>query len=114
MNVYNSTKNTIITSKAIEAKNPLSRGIGLIGKKEISPDECLIIRPCFSIHTFFMKFAIDVLFVNSENEIIAIFQDVKPNRVLPIKLHSAFVIELKSGTVASKKIELNDRISFME
>ncbi len=104
VNIYNSTQNSIISDNAKVADNFVSRSIGLISKKFFAEGESLIIKPCCSIHTFFMRFAIDVLFVNRKNEIIALYENVKPWRVLPIHPTSVYVIELRAGTISKKNI----------
>ncbi len=105
MKIYNSTQNSLIADDVKVADNFVSRTFGLIPKKEISAGEGLIIKPCCSIHTFFMRFAIDVLFVNKQNEIVALHKNVKPWRILPIHPTSHYVIELASGQIAAKGIE---------
>lgn len=108
MKVYNSSKNDLIADKVYVADNFVTRTIGLISKKEIFEGEGMVIKPCCSIHTFFMKFEIDVLFVNKKNEVVAFYEKVKPNRILPIHFDSEYVIELPAQTVSTKKIEKGD------
>lgn len=111
MNIYNSTKNNIIAHEGKVAQNFITRSIGLLLKSEMVEDEFLTIRPCCSIHTFFMRFPIDVLFVNRRNEIVALYENVKPWKILPIHLTSSCVIELKSGQITKKNIEKGDLIA---
>lgn len=110
MKIYNSTQNNLIADDVKVAKTFLTRTFGLIPRKSISKDEGLIIKPCCSIHTFFMKFAIDVLFINGKNEIVALYENVKPWRILPIHLSSGYVIELAAGNVYAKNIQKGDII----
>lgn len=110
MNIYNSSKNILIATDVKEAKNFFTRTIGLLFRKSISKDEALIIKPCSSIHTFFMKFPIDVLFVNKHNQIVAVYESVKPFKVLPIHFTSSYVIELAAGSVLDKNIDKGDLI----
>lgn len=110
MKIYNSTQNKLIAEDVKVAENFFSRSIGLILKKELKKDEGLIIKPCCSIHTFFMKFAIDVIFVNKKNEVVAIYENVKPWRILPIHLTSKYVIELSAGKVSEKNVSKHDII----
>ena len=111
MKVYNSSKNNIIADKADIAQNPFTRIVGLLLKKSVSENEGLVINPCNSVHTFFMRFPIDVLFVNKRNEIIACYENVKPWRILPIHLRSNYVVELCAGEISSKNIQKGDVIS---
>lgn len=111
MKVYNSTQNNLIAQDVKVAKSFFTRSIGLISRKSISEAEALIIKPCCSVHTFFMKFDIDVLFVNKKNEVIALYERVKPWKILPIHAGSHYVIELKSGQITNKNINKGDIIT---
>ena len=65
--------------------------------------EAIIFKPCNSIHTFFMKFNIDVLFINSDMEIIKKVENLKPGIIIrPIK-EAKIVIEGKAGSFMSFK-----------
>lgn len=110
MKVYNSTQNNIIADKVEMADNFAARTFGLIPKNLLNEGEGLLIKPCCSIHTFFMKFVIDVLFVNQKNEIIALYENVKPWRILPIHLTSQYVIEIPAGTITTLNITKHDII----
>lgn len=111
MKVYNSSKNNLIADEVRVAQNFFTRSFGLLLKKSLSESEGLIIKPCCSIHTFFMKFAIDVLFINKKNEIVALYENIKPHRILPIHLNSYYVIELPSGSISAKNIEKGNLIN---
>ena len=72
---------------------------GLLGRKELPFGEALWIKPCFSVHTFFMKFAIDVIFLNKTNQVIAAVSNLTPNRVPRLCPQSFSVLELPTGTI---------------
>lgn len=114
MKIYNSTQNNLIADAVKVADNFFTRSIGLLLKKTVSQDEALIIKPCCSIHTFFMRFEIDVLFVNKQNEIVALYENVKPWRILPIHLRSDYVIELCAGQISDKNIQKGDTINILK
>lgn len=114
MKLYNSSKNNFIADDVKVADNFITRTFGLIPRKTISQGEGLIIKPCCSVHTFFMKFEIDVLFINSKNEIVALFENAKKNRILSIILSSKYVIELPSGTIIAKNIEKGDFVEMQK
>lgn len=111
MKVYNSTRNSLIADDVKVAENFFSRSIGLLSKKSLSQGEGLVIKPCCSVHTFFMKFSIDVLFVGGNGNIIALYENVKPYRILPIHPTSRYVIELPAGQISDKKIEKGDIVN---
>ena len=111
MKIYNSTQNNLIADKADVADNFFTRTFGLIPKSSISFDEGLVIKPCCSIHTFFMRFAIDLIFIDRENRVVALYENVVPWRILPIHFNSRYVIELANGCIADKNIKKHDIIS---
>lgn len=111
MKVYNSSKNSIILKDAKVAENFFTRSVGLLSKKSLNEGEGLIIKPCCSIHTFFMRFNIDVLFINKKNEVIALYENVAPWRILPIHPTSHYVIELFANSITEKSIEKGDAVT---
>lgn len=110
MKLYNSTKNNTIADKVKIADNFITRTFGLIPRKSISDDEALVIKPCCSVHTFFMKFPIDILFVDRKNKIIALYENIPKNKILPVHWKAMYVIELKSEQISDKNIEKFDII----
>ena len=111
MNIYNSSNNNLIAADVKVAQNFITRSIGLLSKTSLSANEGLIIKPCCSVHTFFMRFDIDVLFVNRKNQIVAVHENVKPYRILPIHPTSFYVIELAAGSASAKNIIKGDLIT---
>jgi len=92
------------------ADTSFTRIKGLMFKKEI--DKGLLIKPCNSIHTFFMKKSIDILYLDKNGEIIKITHAMKPWRVGSLVLKAKSVIELPENTIKTMNIKLNDRVYF--
>lgn len=84
---------------------------GLLGKKSLDTGKGLLIRPCKGIHTFFMNFSIDAVFLDKENCIVEIFRDLPPNRLTPVYRKAVAVLELPAGTLTSD-ITTGDIIDF--
>ena len=99
MRIINKTKNTILAEDAIVANTPFQRIKGLLGKKEFKQGQALILKPCNSVHTFFMCFPIDVLFVNKDNTVIEAIPNLKPFRLTYIYFNATSAIELPPGTI---------------
>ncbi|MCX5706994.1 MAG: DUF192 domain-containing protein [Candidatus Omnitrophica bacterium] len=72
MRIINQARNTILADQVIVADNPFTRMKGLFGRDEFKKGEALIIKPCNSVHTLFMPFSIDVLFVDKNNQVVKI------------------------------------------
>jgi hypothetical protein len=111
MRIINKTKNTVLAEDTIIADTFFTRIKGLLCKKEFKKGQALIIKPCNSIHTFFMHFPIDVLFVDKHNQVIKVISSLRPTRLTPIYFNSAFVVELPTGTAQSTLTSKADTIS---
>lgn len=75
------------------------RGIGLMFRKEMGNIDGLLIEPCNSIHNCFVRFPIDVLFLDHRNKIVKIIRGFKPWRFSWIYLRSKKVLELPAGKI---------------
>lgn len=96
---------------AIVASTPFKRMKGLLGRKSLGEKEALIIKPCNSIHTFFMRFPIDVLFVDKDNKVIKAISNIKPFRISGVYFGAAFVVELSAGTIKRTHTAESDFLS---
>lgn len=111
MRIINQSKNTILSENAILANKFFKRIKGLLGKKEFVKGEALVIRPCNSIHTFFMRFPIDVLFVGRDNRVVAAISCLKPFGLSKIYFKASFVVELPAGTISTTFTHKGDLLS---
>lgn len=111
MKIINKSKNIILAEEAILAASLFKRMRGLLGKKELRLGEALILKPCNSVHTFFMHFAIDVLFVNRDNCVIKAISGLKPFRLTRIYYNAVFAIELSAGVIQSTSTCPGDLLS---
>ncbi|MDP2905663.1 MAG: DUF192 domain-containing protein [Candidatus Omnitrophota bacterium] len=108
MKIFNITKNTILATDAVLASTYLARLKGLLGKKELGGSSALILRPCNAIHTVFMCFAIDVLFVDKGNRVIKVIANLAPFRLTSVYFKAAYTVELPVGSIASSNTRVND------
>lgn len=104
-------KDEIILKKMQIANTFVSRVIGLMFKKEHPNFDGLLIEPCNSIHTCFMRYSIDVVFLNDKNLVIKIIRDIKPWRMTWFYYKATKVLEFPSGMV-TLDIKLGDELSF--
>lgn len=86
------------------------RGKGLLGRKSLAPNQALWINPCNNIHTFFMKFTIDCIFVDKKMEIKNLAKNVGPFRFVGPFWKSHSVIETNAGLIEAKKLEIGDHL----
>lgn len=92
------TQGKVLLQNLRIASSFIDRAQGLIGSKELDGQEGLWIHRCNSIHTCFMSFPIDCIFLDQDLRVKKVVKEVKPWRmVLPI-FGAKSVIELKAGT----------------
>ena len=93
-----------VTDRCQIAETPLSRLKGLLGRSRLEPGEGLLIRPTWSVHTFFMRFPIDVVFVDRSLRILAVAPNLRPWRAAARRrAHAA--LELAAGECVRRRIE---------
>lgn len=110
--IFNVTRGVVIAQKAVLASSLGQRMKGLLGRSSLSLNEALILKPCASLHTFFMRFAIDVLFLDKDLQIIRLIQNMPPYRLSPIIWSSKMAIELPAGKISQTNTRIGDRIEF--
>lgn len=110
MKIINISKGTVLADNAVVADRPLSRIIGLLNRSKLKAGEGLILKPCNSIHTVFMRFTIDALFVDKNNRIIKAIPHLGPFRFTHPYFNAALTIELPCGTIESTSTQEGDTL----
>lgn len=85
---------------------------GLLGRDSLAEGAALSIEPCTSIHTFFMRFAIDVLFLDRGGRVVRAISTMKPWRLTRVYPAAALVVELPAGTLRRTATAEGDLLSF--
>ena len=112
--ISNRTTGNLIADEVEFATTPWTRFRGLMMRSasDFRAGRALVIDPCTSIHMFFMRFPIDVLYLNRENVVVRAQQDIRPWRVGPVYTRGArFVIELPSGTIEQSGTTVGDALA---
>jgi uncharacterized membrane protein (UPF0127 family) len=111
LQVVNLTRHTVLADRLEVADHGANRRKGLLGRDGLSPGEGLWIKPCEAVHTFCMRFAIDLVYLDRKNRIRKVRSGVRPWRMSAcLTAHS--VIELPSGTVQATQTQAGDRLEF--
>lgn len=97
---------TEVSTHVTIAASPWSRFVGLMGRRELPDGEALCIRPCSSIHMFFMRFPIDAVFVDANGAIVRVYGSIKPWRATWIVRGAKACLELPAGTAAKHGLEV--------
>jgi uncharacterized membrane protein (UPF0127 family) len=91
----------LVASDVEVADTIWSRFVGLMGRHELPAGHGLCIRPCSSIHMFFMRFPLDVAFVDRDGRVVRLYHGIRPWRVSRIVRGAAAAIELPAGALAA-------------
>jgi uncharacterized membrane protein (UPF0127 family) len=114
MRVINQTRNVPLVTEANFADTFWLRLRGLLGRSSLGEEEGLILVGEKSIHTLFMKFPIDIAYIDKGHKIIRIDENMVPYRLGPFVTQSAYVLEMSIGTIAKTATEVGDQLSFEE
>ena len=110
MLVRNLTRQTILATTAQEARGLFGRGLGLIGRGRLAPGEGLIIVPCQSITSCFMRFPFDAIFFDREGTVRHLIEAMPAWRVSRFVWQAHGVLELPAGTIAATGTQPGDRL----
>ena len=113
MRVVLKKTNLMLSENVMMANSLFKRILGLMFKKNINKNESLLIEPCNSIHTCFMNFSIDVLFISKKNEVVHVIENMHPWRFSAIHFRSKKVVEFPAGTLKGMVI-LGDILEFQD
>ena len=92
----------------------LDRFKGLMMKKGLGQTGGLYLTPCNQIHTFMMRFRIDVIFLSLEHEVLYIESNMKPCRVTPCVSGAVGVLETAPGFAGRAGIRAGDKLDFVK
>lgn len=101
MQLINKTNGSILANNVEMAGNFTKRLKGLMGRPVLKRGEAMILYPCSSIHTFFMNFPIDVLFIDRNAVVLKTIENMKPYRISPVIKESYMVVELPAGCLSA-------------
>lgn len=113
MKIFNTTRKTFIAENAKIADTFLSRMIGLLNRTSLNDQEALIITQCQSIHMVFMKFPIDVIFINRSNQVVGLVRRIKPFTFSSLFLKASAAIELPIKTIEKSQTQLGDSLQIL-
>jgi uncharacterized protein len=109
LRVRNLTKNTILADQADIADTSAMRQRGLLKHNGLAAGEGLWIVPCEGVHSFFMKFAIDVVFINKKRVVTKVRPNMVKSRIaLSFRAHST--IELPVGVIQKSRTAVGDQL----
>jgi uncharacterized membrane protein (UPF0127 family) len=107
--LVNERTRTPIATEVEVAETRADRRRGLLGRDSLGPSAALVLTPCVAVHTAFMRFPIDVVFLDREGVAVKLVNDLGPWRIAAAaKAHS--VVELAAGSLRRHAVTVGDRL----
>ena len=110
LRVENLTRKSILVDKGHVADTAWQRFKGLMGVRHLVEGDGLLIEPCDSIHTHFMRIAIDVIYLDAKHHIVHIDPAMQPWRIGRRHKTARYVLELPSGTALKSNTAIGDQL----
>jgi uncharacterized membrane protein (UPF0127 family) len=106
---FNVTRGEPLTTSGRLAHTFLTRLIGLMLDKSLAEGDGLWIMPCNSIHSFWMKFDFDAVFLDKDLRVVHLMSEMKPSRISKMVWNAKSVLELPAGVIARTGTALGDQ-----
>lgn len=111
MTCYNKRTGEKLVSQVELANTFWARLKGLMFRKTLAQDTGLLLDPCPQIHTCFMRFSIDVVFLDNTNRVVAVLEDLKPWRMSKFYRKSQRALEVAGGSLHGR-VQAGDELNF--
>ncbi len=107
---FNLTRQTFVATELRIANTHLQRLMGLMGTPSTALHTgcALWIQPCHGVHTMFMRYPIDVVYLDGDYRVVKVEENVRPWRVTPVVVESATVLELPAHTIFNTGTKVGD------
>lgn len=110
VHLINETKGTSLGKEIILANTFLTRLMGLMGRKHLFAEEGLLLTPSTSIHMFWMKISLDLVFLNKDNQVVEVYSNIHPWEWTPAVKDCWSILEVPVGTIQLSKTQLGDQL----
>jgi uncharacterized membrane protein (UPF0127 family) len=110
MTIYNVTKGVTVADRAKKANSFLARGRGLMMAPPLAQGGGLVIEPCNSIHMFFMRYPLDIIFLDEQGTVLFMYEGIKPWRMGRVVRRAKCAVELPEGAIAASRTEVGDKL----
>jgi uncharacterized membrane protein (UPF0127 family) len=112
--LLNLTRGTVVAGEVRLARSPWARSLGLMGQRGLAPGQALILEPESSIHMFFMRIPLDVLFLDADYQVLFLYEGFKPWRVSRMVRGSKRIAELGCGSIQLSGTLVGDQLALRE
>ena len=102
----------VVATRVDLATTRRARRIGLLGRERLDANAALVLAPCLAIHTAFMRFPIDIAFVDRRGRAVRLVHDLAPWR-MAVAPRAYAAIELAAGVLRRHEVDLGDRLELV-
>lgn len=110
VNIANKTKATVVGTRITVANTPMTRLVGLLGRRHLDANCGMLISPSSGVHTFGMLFPIDVVALDKQDRVLALWPDMRPWRMSGVSFKTHSILELPVGQIARSGLEVGDHL----
>ena len=103
----------LLLGEVQKTKTPFERARGLLFRPSLEENQGLLITPCNSVHTFFMRYPLDLIYIDKELKVIKAVEDIYPWR-MSMSRGAKGVIECKTGTIQKHELKINTHLIWKE
>lgn len=114
MIVQNANRDTVLGAAIEVAETSAKRAKGLLGRDALADGEGLLFKHCSSLHTLFMRFAIDIAFISKDGKVLKLAHSVPPFRICVAPLRAHYALELPAGSLEASGTKENDMLKFVD
>ena len=112
MMLINTATEAVVAQQVELASTFGQRLRGLMGRREMPPGSAMLLYPCNAVHTCFMRFPIDIIFLDREGHVLEIVHSLPPFHFTGTVKESRLVVELPAGQAVAAGIMVNHKLKF--
>ena len=112
LRIINRTRDRVLGSRVGLADAVWTRVRGLLGRPRPRHGEGLMLNPCRAVHTLGMSYPIDVIFLDRDGRVVALYPELRPGRFTAWHSRATFALEVPPGTIAASGTAPDDRVAW--
>ena len=114
LHVENVTRGESLGDRIRWANTRWLRLRGMLGRPEPGPGEGLLIEPSRGVHMFWMKYPLDIVFLDPDGTVVALYPELRPWARSRVHREARYALELRAGTIEAKGIQEGDQLRWRE
>lgn len=111
--IYNHTKRTVVCQEVERAQTFFARLKGLIGREKLDIGTGMLLSPCNSVHMFFMRFPLDIVFIDKTYRVVGVEVGLAPGRWSKRYSTARYALELPAGQAEAAGLAVCDVLEFV-